>query len=72
MNTPQKRRLSAVAIAVSICLAGCSGMSTRDRNTAVGAAVGGAAGSIFTGGSTSGTIGGAIVGGVIGHQSGRH
>jgi osmotically inducible lipoprotein OsmB len=47
---------------------GCSGMSTRDKNTAVGAGVGGVAGSVLTGGSTAGTIGGAAVGGIIGHQ----
>ncbi|RTL34253.1 MAG: glycine zipper 2TM domain-containing protein [Rhodocyclaceae bacterium] len=47
---------------------GCSSMSTRDKNTAIGAAIGGVAGSVLTGGSTSGTVGGAAVGGVIGHQ----
>jgi osmotically inducible lipoprotein OsmB len=47
---------------------GCSGMSTRDKNTAVGAGVGGVAGSVLTGGSTAGTVGGAAVGGIIGHQ----
>ncbi|WP_079436865.1 glycine zipper 2TM domain-containing protein [Zoogloea sp. LCSB751] len=47
---------------------GCSNMSARDKNTAIGAAIGGVAGSVLTGGSTSGTVGGAAVGGVIGHQ----
>lgn len=46
----------------------CSNMSSREKNTAIGAAIGGVAGSVLTGGSTSGTIGGAAVGGVIGHQ----
>jgi osmotically inducible lipoprotein OsmB len=49
-------------------LGACSGMSTRDKNTAGGAAIGGVAGAILTGGSTAGTVGGAAVGGVIGNQ----
>ena len=49
-------------------LAGCSGMSERDRDTAIGAGVGGVAGSVLTNGSAAGTIGGAAVGGVIGNQ----
>jgi osmotically inducible lipoprotein OsmB len=71
MKTVRRFRLGSIALAMSICLAGCSGMSARDRNTAVGAAVGGAAGSALTGGSATGTVGGAVVGGVIGNQSGR-
>ncbi|MBA5636046.1 glycine zipper 2TM domain-containing protein [Duganella sp. LX20W] len=49
-------------------LSACSGMSTRDRNTAVGAGVGAVAGSVLTNGSAVGTVGGAAVGGVIGNQ----
>lgn len=49
-------------------LTGCSGMSTTQKNTAIGAGVGGVAGSVLTGGSTTGTIGGAAVGGLIGNQ----
>jgi len=49
-------------------LAGCAGMSTQDKNTAVGAGVGAVGGSILTGGSAVGTVGGAAVGGVIGHE----
>jgi osmotically inducible lipoprotein OsmB len=52
-------------------LVGCSGMSTRDKNTAIGAGVGGVAGAVLTGGSTLGTVGGAAVGGVIGSQIGK-
>lgn len=59
------------ALAVSAMLGGCSGMSTQDKDTAVGAAVGGAAGSVLTGGSAAGTIGGAAVGGVVGHEVGK-
>ena len=59
------------ALALGLALVGCSSMSERDRNTAIGAGVGGVAGSVLTGGSTAGTIGGAAVGGVIGNQTGR-
>jgi len=49
-------------------LGGCSGMSTQDKNTAIGAGVGAIGGNILTGGSTAGTVGGAAVGGIIGHE----
>lgn len=54
-----------------ISLSGCSGMSTRDKNTAIGAGVGAAAGAVLTGGGAVGTIGGAAVGGIIGNQIGK-
>lgn len=66
--TIQKRIVSAIAAAALFALAGCSGMSTRDTNTAVGAGIGAVAGSVLTGGSTLGTVGGAAVGGYIGHE----
>jgi osmotically inducible lipoprotein OsmB len=53
---------------LALSLGACSGMSTRDKNTATGAAIGGVAGAVLTGGSTAGTVGGAAVGGVIGNQ----
>ena len=56
---------------LALSLGGCSGMTTRDRNTAIGAAVGGVAGSVLTDGSAVGTIGGAVVGGVIGNNTGK-
>ncbi len=56
------------AALLTLSLGACSGMSTRDRNTAVGAGIGAAAGAVLTGGSTAGTLGGAAVGGVIGNQ----
>jgi len=59
------------AIIVLLGLAGCSGMSTQDKNTAVGAGVGAIGGAILTGGSTVGTVGGAAVGGIIGHEVGK-
>ncbi|MGM0985180.1 MAG: glycine zipper 2TM domain-containing protein [Pseudomonadota bacterium] len=49
-------------------LAACSGMSSQDKSTAVGAGVGAVGGSVLTGGSAIGTVGGAAVGGVVGHE----
>jgi osmotically inducible lipoprotein OsmB len=66
MNTRLITTFAAASIAIS--LTACSGMSTRDTNTATGAAIGGVAGAVLTGGSTVGTVGGAVVGGVIGNQ----
>lgn len=66
MKTHQTSLFAMTLIALS--LGACSGMSTRDRNTATGAAIGGVAGAVLTGGSTAGTVGGAAVGGVIGNQ----
>ena len=68
MTTTQKLIASTFAAAILFTLGGCSGMSTRDTNTAVGAGLGGVAGAVLTGGSTAGTVGGAVVGGVIGHE----
>ena len=67
MTTPRITRLAATAL-IALSLGACSGMSTRDINTATGAAIGGVAGAILTGGSTVGTVGGAAVGGVIGNK----
>ncbi len=61
--------LSAVVVALT-SLAACDGMTTRQRDTAVGAGVGGAAGAVI-GGSALSTLGGAAVGGVIGNQVGK-
>jgi osmotically inducible lipoprotein OsmB len=68
INTMQRHTLSAVAAAMLLGLSACSGMSTQDKNTAIGAGVGAIGGSVLTGGSTLGTVGGAAVGGVIGHE----
>ena len=63
-----KNTLSAGILMLTIgLLSGCSGMSERDRNTAIGAGVGGVAGAAVIGGPAA-TIGGAAVGGVIGNQ----
>jgi osmotically inducible lipoprotein OsmB len=68
MSTPRTLAASAM-LAVMVC--GCSGMSTRDRDTIIGAGVGGVAGAALSEGSALGTVGGAVVGGVIGNQVGK-
>jgi len=68
MKTISRFALSAVAAAMLLGLGGCSGMSTQEKNTAIGAGVGAVGGSVLTGGSTGGAVGGAVVGGVIGHE----
>lgn len=61
---------SAIAVLLTAALAGCSNMTPRERDTAVGAAVGGVGGAAVSGGSALGTLGGAAAGGFIGHQYG--
>ncbi|WP_186405867.1 glycine zipper 2TM domain-containing protein [Candidatus Accumulibacter aalborgensis] len=68
MKTIQRFALNAVAAAMLLGLGACSGMSTQDKSTAVGAGVGAVGGAVLTGGSAVGTVGGAVVGGVIGHE----
>jgi osmotically inducible lipoprotein OsmB len=58
-------------IVFAASLGACSGMTTQDRNTAIGAGVGAVGGAALSGGSALGTVGGAAVGGVIGHEVGR-
>jgi osmotically inducible lipoprotein OsmB len=55
---------------IALTLAGCGGMTTRERDTVVGAGVGAAAGAAITG-DVGGAVGGGVVGGVIGNQIGR-
>ena len=66
-------KLSAALLAATLLvgLSACSGMSRRDRDTAIGAGVGAVGGAVLTGGSAVGTVGGAAVGGVIGNQIGK-
>jgi osmotically inducible lipoprotein OsmB len=71
MNKIYKFAVSSILLAILIGISGCSGMSTRDKNTAIGAGVGGVAGAVLTGGGTLGTLGGAAIGGVIGNQVGK-
>lgn len=63
-------RFAAVAViaAMLVGVGGCADMSTRDKNTAIGAGIGAVGGALLTGGSAIGTVGGAAVGGVIGNQ----
>lgn len=71
MKTIQRCAVSTVAVAVLLGLGGCEGMTTRDKNTAIGAGAGAVGGAVLTGGSAIGTVGGAAVGGVIGSQVGK-
>lgn len=71
MKMTQRMTLGIVAIATVLGLSACSGMSSRDKNTAIGAGAGAIGGAILTGGGTAGTVGGAVVGGVIGHEVGK-
>jgi osmotically inducible lipoprotein OsmB len=71
MNKFNRIAFASLAAAVLLSAAGCAGMSTRDRDTAVGAGVGAVGGAVLTGGSAIGTVGGAVVGGVIGNEVGK-
>jgi osmotically inducible lipoprotein OsmB len=71
MKTMHKLTVSAVAAALLIGLGGCSDMSTRNKDTAIGAGVGAVGGAVLTGGSPLGVVGGAVVGGVIGNEVGK-
>lgn len=68
MKTKSNIATIAISAALLICLSACSGMSTRDRNTAIGAGAGAVGGAVLTGGSAIGTVGGAAVGGLIGRE----
>ncbi|MBK8119130.1 MAG: glycine zipper 2TM domain-containing protein [Sulfuritalea sp.] len=68
MKTIKRVAFNAVAAAMMLGLVACSGMSTQEKNTAIGAGVGAVGGAVLTGGSGVGTVGGAVVGGVIGHE----
>lgn len=59
---------AASALILALVLTGCAGMSTQEKNTAIGAGTGAVAGAILTGGSTVGTVLGGAAGGVIGSQ----
>lgn len=68
MKTMYRFNASVVTAVLLLGLGGCAGMSTQEKNTAIGAGVGAVGGAVLTGGSTIGTLGGAAVGGVIGHE----
>ena len=71
MKTMRRFAAGAVTVTVLLGVSACAGMSTRDRNTAIGAGAGAVGGAILTNGSALGTVGGAAVGGVIGHEVGK-
>jgi len=71
MNTMNKYVMSIVTVTALLVTSGCGGMTTRQKDTAIGAGVGAAAGAVLTGGGAVGTIGGAAVGGIIGNQIGK-
>lgn len=70
MKTKWNLLATAFVATVVLGLTGCGNMSTRDKDTAIGAVVGGVAGNVLVGG-TAGTVGGAVVGGVVGNQIGK-
>ncbi|ACS85502.1 MULTISPECIES: osmotically-inducible lipoprotein OsmB [Musicola] len=71
MRINKKMAVALLAVVVATSLSGCSNMSKRQRNTAIGAGIGAVGGSVLTHGSALGTLGGAAVGGVIGHETSR-
>jgi osmotically inducible lipoprotein OsmB len=62
------RLLACLCIATT--LTACGGMTTRERDTVIGAGVGTAAGAAITG-DVGGAVAGGVVGGVIGNQVGK-
>lgn len=68
MKNIQRILFSTVVVVASLGLGACSGMSSQEKSTAIGAGVGAVGGAVLTGGSAAGTVGGAAVGGVIGHE----
>ncbi|HSH97883.1 MAG: glycine zipper 2TM domain-containing protein [Methylophilaceae bacterium] len=71
MNRTSKFFTVSILTLTLLSMSACSGMTKRDKSTAVGAGVGAVAGAVLTGGSAVGTVGGAAVGGVIGNQVGK-
>jgi osmotically inducible lipoprotein OsmB len=71
MKTKSSLTMTVVAATLIVSLSGCSNMTTRDKNTAIGAGVGAVAGAVLTNGSALGTVGGAAIGGIIGNQVGK-
>ena len=71
MNVRMHTLTTALATCVLAGASGCSTMSSRDKNTAVGAGIGAVGGAVLTGGSGIGTVGGAAIGGLIGNQVGK-
>lgn len=70
MNSIRRIGGCAMLVAALASLSACGGMTTRQRDTAIGAGVGGVAGAAIGGGALS-TLGGAAAGGLIGNQVGK-
>lgn len=68
MKNPPKSLLWSLLFVFALTVSGCGSMSTRGKNTALGAGIGAVGGALLTGGSAIGTVGGAAVGGVVGNQ----
>lgn len=68
LSTTARLSTHLLVMAVALSLSACAGMSSRERNVAVGTAIGGVVGAVATGGSTVGTVGGAVVGGVVANE----
>lgn len=71
MTTINRIGINAITAMFVLSLASCSGMTARDKSTAIGAGVGAVGGAVLTGGGVLGTVGGAAVGGIIGNQVGK-
>ena len=68
MTLSFKKATALVSLMSVLTMTGCGTMSTRGKNTAIGAGIGAVGGAVLTGGSALGTVGGAAVGGFIGNQ----
>jgi len=70
MKSSHRVIVNSTAVVLILGLSGCSGMTTREKDTAIGAGAGAVAGAVLTGG-VIGTGVGAAVGGVIGNEVGK-
>ena len=67
----KRTAMAMAALIAATLIAGCAGMTQREKNTAIGAGVGGLAGNVISGGSALGTAAGAAAGGAIGYNADR-
>jgi osmotically inducible lipoprotein OsmB len=72
MEMDKIKQIGALALIAALLggLSACDQMTTRQRDTAIGAGVGGVAGAAI-GGNALSTVGGAAAGGLIGNQVGK-
>lgn len=70
MKITNKSFFTVLSLSFLLGLSACSGMTHREKSTAIGASVGAVAGAVVTGGVV-GTGVGAAIGGVIGNQVGK-